>query len=312
MIQVKSVIMMTIAVCLCICLYSQAISASNSPNKYNNNSNLNSSDASICEKQTHGFETALGIPRHLLTAISLTESGKWDKKNKALVAWPWTIMAMGKGHYLRTKQAAIKKVIALKAQGVKNIDVGCMQINLFYHPNAFENLEAAFDPERNVGYAANFLAALNQSTRSWSQATANYHSTRVSKNRRYLNKVLTLWKKVSKRKLKGSIFRASPDPVYSDPKARSAQMAVLKSRFRARLQAERSAKKPEKKKHNLDAWRNGKFDTGLLKAAIAKQRGDRVRADKEYLNKGKKSFKSRRKSQLARWRRTREGSSFRN
>ena len=131
MIQVKSVIMMTIAVCLCICLYSQAFSASNSPNKYNNNSNLNSSDASICEKQTHGFETALGIPRHLLTAISLTESGKWDKKNKALVAWPWTIMAMGKGHYLRTKQAAIKKVIALKAQGVKNIDVGCMQINLF-------------------------------------------------------------------------------------------------------------------------------------------------------------------------------------
>jgi hypothetical protein len=288
------------------------IQAVENPENKNKNSELDPNDSFLCQKQTRGFEAALSIPAHLLTAISLAESGKWDATNKALIAWPWTVMAKGKGHYMPNKQAAIAKVSLLRAQGVQNIDVGCMQINLYYHPKAFEDLNAAFDPERNVGYAANFLAALKQTTLSWPQAAANYHSTTASKNQRYLNKVLGLWQKVSNKSVRNSGFRRSPDPAYLNPTGRSAQTALLKSRFRARLKAERNAKKPDKKKQDLEAWRRGRFDKNLLKTTSALQKAKRTRSDKEYLNKGKPSFSAKRQSQLSQWRKNRNVAAFRN
>jgi hypothetical protein len=278
--------------------------------KSNENSRLNPSHAFLCQKQTRGFEAMLSIPTHLLTAISLAESGKWDKEHKVLSAWPWTIMAKGKGHYMPSKQDAINKVAQLQAKGITNIDVGCMQINLLYHPKAFENLEAAFDPERNVGYAANFLAAINQNTLSWPQAAANYHSTKVSKNQTYLNKVLGLWQNISQISVVNSNFFKSPDIAYRDPVSHLAQTALLKSRFRARLKAEQNIKKPETKKHDLSAWRNGRFDKGFFKATAALQKAKRARSDKEYLSKGQQSFSSRRVSQLTEWRKSRSSAVF--
>ncbi len=286
--------------------------AVDNPKNSNENSELKASDAFLCKSQTQAFETALGIPTHLLTAVSLAESGKWDKTTGALFAWPWTVMAKGEGHYMPSKESAIAKVRMLQAQGVKNIDVGCMQINLYYHPKAFEDLNAAFDPERNVGYAANFLAALNQTTLSWPQAAANYHSTTTSKNQVYLNKVLGLWQKVSNKSIRRSGFHRSPVPAYTDPISRSAQAALLKSRFRARLAAERNAKKPDKKRQDIEAWRNGRFNTNFMQATTALQKAERARKDKDFLNTGKQSFASKRQSQLMQWRKNRSIAAFRN
>jgi len=53
------------------------------------------------------------------------------------LAWPWTINAQGKGQFFKTKAEAVKAIKNLQAQGVKSIDVGCMQINLSYHGKAF-------------------------------------------------------------------------------------------------------------------------------------------------------------------------------
>ena len=223
----------------------------------------NTNDKFLCIEQTRSYESAMGIPQHLLTALSLAESGNWDADNQELFAWPWTITINGNSYYLPSKKIAISKVKQLRSKGYQNMDVGCMQINLYYHPNAFENLTIAFDPERNVGYAANFLAALNQNTRSWPQAVANYHSTRPVKNQNYLNKVLGLWQRVSNKNINVSGFKLSPYPAYFDPSGRAAQSATLNSRFRARLKAEKNAKKPSKRKQDLEAWRRGRFNPNL-------------------------------------------------
>ncbi|MDZ7712446.1 MAG: hypothetical protein U5L06_04740 [Rhodovibrio sp.] len=69
-------------------------------------------------------------------------------------------MAEGRGRYLPSKAAAIAEVRDLQARGVSNIDVGCMQVNLHWHGDAFESLEQAFDPAYNVAYAAAFLLDL--------------------------------------------------------------------------------------------------------------------------------------------------------
>ncbi len=265
----------------------------------------------LCQAQTTAHERALGIPGFLLTSISLAESGRWDDQRAAMFAWPWTVTAKGTGRYLPTKAAAMEEVKKLQAEGVKNIDVGCMQINLHYHPNAFENLNEAFEPAANVNYASRFLKGLHASTQSWPQAAANYHSTNPVRNQPYLNKVLGIWQKVSKLSIRGSGFKWSPDPAYSDPASRRAQLAVLNSRFRARLAAERTAAKPEKRETQIDAWRRGRFDKNYLSATAAMNKAKRSRSRKQEITQKKPSFAERRRRQMAEWRKRRNGSVFR-
>jgi hypothetical protein len=90
-------------------------------------------DSLICAAETARQEKQQAIPDRLLHAISLVESGRWDPNHRANLAWPWTVMAEGEGRFLPSKQAAIAEVQKLRARGVRNIDVGCMQINLLAH-----------------------------------------------------------------------------------------------------------------------------------------------------------------------------------
>jgi hypothetical protein len=135
-------------------------------------------------------------PRHLLTAIALNESGRKDPITGARVAWPWAVMAEGRGRYLPTKAAAIAEVRELQANGVRNIDVGCMQINLYYHPDAFDTLEEAFDPATNVAYAADYLRELFYEKGSWEEAAGRYHSATPEHKIPYQNRVVATWEKV--------------------------------------------------------------------------------------------------------------------
>jgi hypothetical protein len=126
--------------------------------------------------------------------LSKVESGRWVKAVEARVAWPWTIMAEGRGRYLPSKAAALREVRRLKARGVSNIDVGCMQVNLHWHGDAFASLEDAFDPAHNVAYAAAFLLHLKQQQRSWTKAIGVYHSHTPRYSGPYRIKVFRAWR----------------------------------------------------------------------------------------------------------------------
>jgi hypothetical protein len=110
-----------------------------------------------------------------MRAIGLVESGRPDATG-AVHPWPWTINAEGKGMFFDTKAAAISAVQVLQAHGVRSIDVGCMQVNLMHHPDAFANLDEAFDPARNAEYAGRFLHQLFLQSRDWLTAAGLYHS----------------------------------------------------------------------------------------------------------------------------------------
>ncbi len=149
----------------------------------------------MCEAMVHQFESQNGIPDKLLMAIALVESGR-EMPGKGFVPWPWTINANGKPYVFNTKHEAIKKVKELQKQGIKSIDVGCMQVNLKHHPNAFKNLEDAFDPAQNIAYAASFLREKMENLGSWYGAVAHYHSASPIHNLPYKNRVLETWAKV--------------------------------------------------------------------------------------------------------------------
>ena len=156
-------------------------------------------DLRVCGQQTLLQERAMHIPDRLLHAISLVESGRWDNDHRASFAWPWTVDAEGEGHFLPSKEAAIAEVKRLKARGIANIDVGCMQVNLQAHPDAFANLDEAFDPAANVAYGARFLAELRANTPDWETAGAYYHSQTPSLAAEYKAKLIAAWSAARKR-----------------------------------------------------------------------------------------------------------------
>lgn len=147
---------------------------------------------SRCANAVISAERHYGIPSRLLDAISRVESGRPDGSG-AVAAWPWTINAAGQGYFYDTKAQAIAAVRQFQASGIESIDVGCMQINLRQHPDAFSSLEEAFDPQTNTEYGASFLADLFQKLHGWRQATAAYHSLTPARGLPYAQRVSALW-----------------------------------------------------------------------------------------------------------------------
>ena len=149
--------------------------------------------ATACETAVVLAERSQRLPPGLLQAISRTESGRIDPATGRLRAWPWTINAEGEGRFFATRQEAVDAVKLLWARGVQSVDVGCMQINLFYHPHAFASLEQAFDPRANASYAAAFLTALHAASKEWAPAIAAYHSELPARGAAYRVLVLARW-----------------------------------------------------------------------------------------------------------------------
>ncbi len=150
------------------------------------------SPSAQCRAAIAAAEQAGGVPARLMHAIGVVESGRRDEAG-VVGAWPWTINAEGAGSYFATKAEAVAAVRALQAQGVRSIDVGCMQVNLIHHGSAFSSLEEAFDPVANARYAATFLQRLYAQTGSWPGAAAGYHSMNPALGGPYARKVLAIW-----------------------------------------------------------------------------------------------------------------------
>ncbi len=151
-----------------------------------------SSPGVLCLNATVNAERTAHLPPRLLDAIALVESGRRDADG-VLMPWPWTINVQGVGHFYDTKAQAIAAVQQYQAQGIRSIDVGCAQINLMYHADAFGSLDAAFDPDTNARYAATFLDQLYSQSGSWPKAAADYHSQTPDVGVDYEKRVLALW-----------------------------------------------------------------------------------------------------------------------
>ena len=151
------------------------------------------SEGHLCRAAIAEAERSANLPRGLLQAIGRVESGRRDPETGQFAPWPWTINAEGEGKYFPTREAAIAHVRQLQARGVRIIDVGCMQVNLHHHPNAFASLEQAFDPLTNARYAARFLTELNAGRADWRQAAGHYHSHTPERAGPYRAKVLAAW-----------------------------------------------------------------------------------------------------------------------
>jgi hypothetical protein len=149
--------------------------------------------AADCLAAAADAEQQYAIPAGLLAAIGTVESGRLDRGSGRILPWPWTIDAAGASQFLPSLPAAVAALGGLERQDVQLIDVGCFQVDLTYHPDAFPSLAEAFDPVANARYAAGFLADLHRRFGSWPLAVMNYHSAWPDSGAAYERRVLALW-----------------------------------------------------------------------------------------------------------------------
>ncbi len=150
-------------------------------------------DIAACRTAAAEVELAEGLPTGLLLAIGRQESGRWDPASSQLQPWPFATNAVGVSHFFQSRTEAMLYVALQQRAGIDSIDVGCFQINLRHHPNAFPTLQDAFDPVANAHYAGRFLASLRAETGSWQAAIGRYHSATLPLAESYKAAVLNLW-----------------------------------------------------------------------------------------------------------------------
>lgn len=211
-------------------------------------------DAEVCTVAAQQFEKKYQIKKHLLSTISNVESGRWNQETKRTSAWPWTVNAQGKGYFFETKQQAIAQVKKLQESGVKSIDVGCMQINLAYHPEAFEDLEEAFNPYKNMEYGAKYLKKLYvQKGNDWNKAATAYHSSLPRKAQKYAQRLSKAYQ---------GIIQAS-----LDSKAVNKTTAHAKILEKNKLWSKNKTEIEAKTANAANAWREAKLAEYRLKKA---------------------------------------------
>ena len=193
------------------------------------------------EAARHSCDTAIGrveqhlqSPAGLARAIALTESGRRDPESGQHVPWPWTVNNGGAGNYFDSKDEAIAFVRRLRGEGRTNIDVGCMQVNLGWHADAFESLEEAFDPIANVGYALEFLARLRDEAGSWEKAIQNYHSREPERGVAYRERVFAKWHKPDTEKAEPRSVALARQPTIVAVEAVDDEMLRTLNRMAAR------------------------------------------------------------------------------
>ena len=126
--------------------------------------------ANVCEEQMAAAASRHGVPLGMLYAVGLTESGRRGSLQ------PYAMNIQGKAYFGTSAADVIARLARARADGVRLVDLGCMQINHHYHREKFDSLEAMIDPRQNVEYATRFLKDLKAREGSWTLAVARYHA----------------------------------------------------------------------------------------------------------------------------------------
>jgi hypothetical protein len=132
-----------------------------------------------CREAIKQAEKAEGIPKGLLASIAQVESSRLDAVGRRR-PWPWTVDIDGAGYFFSTRKQAVDSTRRALNRGATAVDVGCLQIDLEQHPDAFRTLEEGFDPVTNAQYAAQFLHRLQARSHDWTLAVGFYHSRTTS------------------------------------------------------------------------------------------------------------------------------------
>ena len=128
-------------------------------------------------------ETKYKIPSGLLAAIAQVESG----------SRAFAFNVGGKAFFASSLEEAKAFANEKIKSGVRNIDIGVMQLNWRWHGGEFASLDEMLNPNSNIAYAARHLTNLYKQHGDWQTAVRYYHSSKPQHNRKYSRKVVLCW-----------------------------------------------------------------------------------------------------------------------
>lgn len=149
--------------------------------------------AAGCAQAAAVAERRWAIPAGLLLAIGRVESGRRDPATGRIEPWPYSADVAGQDYVFRSAAEAGAVLGFLRARGIGSIDVGCFQVNLLFHPQAFARPADGFEPAANADYAARFLRRLFDRSGNWETAIGRYHSADPALAEDYRARVLRAW-----------------------------------------------------------------------------------------------------------------------
>jgi Transglycosylase SLT domain len=123
------------------------------------------------------------IPSGLLAAIAKLECN----------TQAYALNVNGNAVFNKSLEEASGIVKKKLASGLKNIDLGVMQLNYRWHGDKFINVTQMLMPENNIKYAASLLKSLRTKHGSWHKAVRYYHSAKPEHHRKYSRKVVAYW-----------------------------------------------------------------------------------------------------------------------
>ena len=116
------------------------------------------------------------IDPYILYAVALVESAN-SGDHATITPWPWAINKSGKSIISASKQDAQRILNKTVAEGNRHIDVGMMQVNLYWHGHKVDKPEQLLNPITNLEIGANVLAeAIQSSPNNLELGIGRYHS----------------------------------------------------------------------------------------------------------------------------------------
>lgn len=143
-----------------------------------------SQPAAECERAAIAIAAETGVPADILGALTLTETGR--RAQGIVRPWAWSVNAEGTGTWFDDPSRALAFAEGRLAQGRRNLDIGCFQLNYRWHGANFASVADMFDPVQNARYAARFLRQLYTETGDWRAAAGAFHSRRPGDASKYL------------------------------------------------------------------------------------------------------------------------------
>jgi len=135
----------------------------------------------------------------VLYGIACQEThARWDDGSDR--PWPWTLtvnrgvrggnaVAAGPRRF-NSRPEAEKALLDFLRAGVRDIDVGLMQVNLRWHGHRVESPRQLLDPRTSLAVAAAILREAWGGSASLRQAVGRYHSRQAARGQVYADRVL--------------------------------------------------------------------------------------------------------------------------
>jgi len=98
-----------------------------------------------------------GLDKELIRSIAFEESRRYDPMTGEVRPWPWTLRAEGKALFFETRREAERELRRLRYSGLRNIDVGAMQVNVRWNGDLARTPEDLLDPGVNLWAATQVI-----------------------------------------------------------------------------------------------------------------------------------------------------------